>query len=283
MILKKGLVLEGGAMRGLFTCGVTDFLMEKGIRFDGMVGVSAGAAFGCNYKSHQPGRALRYNKAYCRDKRYCSLRALLKTGDIYEAKFCYHTLPTELDPFDNEVFEGDPMEFYVVATNVRSGEAVYKRLDTIDHSALEWIRASSSMPLVSNIVILDGMKLLDGGISDSIPLKFFRKKGYDRTVTVLTKPRDYVKSKNPAMAFIRRRYRNYPEFVEAMENRHVMYNNQMRYVLDQERMGNTFVIAPSADLPIGHITHSADRLQKTYDIGRAEAERVFEDLLRYLR
>ncbi len=278
----RGLVLEGGAMRGMFTCGVTDYLMEKGVRFDGMVGVSAGAAFGCNYKSGQPGRAIRYNKDYCRDKRFCSIRSLIKTGDMYEAKFCYHTLPVELDPFDYETFKNDPMEFYVVATNVKTGEPVYKKLTEIGYAGLEWIRASGSMPLVSNMVILEGTKLLDGGIADSIPLKFFRKKGYDKTVTVLTKPRDYVKSKNPAMFMIKKKYRDYPKFIEAMENRHIMYNNQMRYVFDQERMGNTFVIAPRAPLPVGHITHSAAKLQKTYDLGRAEAERVFDDMLSYL-
>ncbi|MCR4657945.1 MAG: patatin family protein [Lachnospiraceae bacterium] len=278
----RGLVLEGGAMRGLFTCGVLDYLMEKGIEFDGLVGVSAGTAFGCNYKSRQIGRALRYNREYCKDQRYCSVRSLIKTGDMYNAKFCYHVLPTELDPFDEEAFVKNPMEFYVVATNVKTGEPVYKKLTEMGYAGLEWIRASSSMPLVSNTVILDGMKLLDGGVADSIPLKFFRKKGYDKIVTVLTKPRDYVKSRNRAMPYIRKKYKDYPKFIEACENRHIMYNSQMRYVNDQERLGNTFVIAPKEPLPIGHITHSPDKLQKTYDLGRAEADRVFNDLIRYL-
>ncbi len=278
----RGLVLEGGAMRGLFTCGVLDYLMEKEVAFDGLVGVSAGAAFGCNYKSHQIGRALRYNKDYCRDKRYCSLSSFIKTGDIYNAKFCYHVLPVELDAFDEETFKKDPMEFYVVATNLKTGEPVYKKITEIGYSGLEWFRASGSMPVVSNIVILDGMELLDGGIGDSIPLKFFMKKGYDKTVTVLTKPRNYVKSANKGMFYIRKKYREYPKFVEAFANRHIMYNNQMRFVLDQERMGNTFVIAPAEDLPIGHITHNPDKLQKTYDLGRKEAERSFDRLKAYL-
>ncbi len=278
----RGLVLEGGAMRGLFTCGVIDFLMENGIKFDGLVGVSAGAAFGCNYKSHQIGRGLRYNKEYCRDKRYCSISSFLKTGDMYNAKFCYHVLPLELDVFDEEAFKNDPMEFYAVATNVKTGEPVYRKLTEMGYSGLEWLRASGSMPLVSNIVILDGMKLLDGGIADSIPLRFFRKKGYDKTVTVLTKPKDYVKSKNRAMPYIRRKYKDYPNFVEACANRHIMYNNEMRYINDQARIGNTFIIAPEAPLPVGHITHSPEKLQKTYDIGREQARKVFDDLIRYL-
>ena len=270
-------------MLGLFTCGVIDFLMEEGVKFDGLIGVSAGAAFGCNYKSHQIGRGLRYNKEYCRDPRYCSIRSFLKTGDMYNAKFCYHVLPVELDPFDEETFIRDPMDFYLVATDVRTGRAVYKKLKAVDYTGFEWFRASGSMPLVSNMVILDGMRLLDGGISDSIPLKFFEKQGYDQTVTVLTKPRDYVKSRYPAMGLARRKYKDYPRFLEALENRHIMYNNQMRYVLDKERQGRTFVIAPPEKLPIGHITHDPEKLQKVYDIGRAEAERVFPALKSYLK
>lgn len=278
----RGLVLEGGAMLGLFTCGVIDFLMEEDVKFDGLIGVSAGAAFGCNYKSHQIGRGLRYNKAYCRDPRYCSIRSFLKTGDMYNAKFCYHVLPVELDPFDEETFIRDPMDFYLVATDVRTGRPVYKKLKTVDYTGFEWFRASGSMPLVSNMVILDGMRLLDGGIADSIPLKFFEKQGYDRTVTVLTKPRDYVKSAYPAMSLAKWKYKDYPKFVEALGNRHIMYNNQMRYVLDRERQGKTFVIAPPQTLPIGHITHDPDKLQEVYDIGRAEAKRVFPALKSYL-
>ena len=122
---RTGLILEGGAMRGLFTCGVIDVFMENGIDFDGAVGISAGAVFGCNYKSRQIGRPRRYNEKYCRDKRYCSIRSLITTGDLYGADFCYRLLPDELDPFDREAFKNDPMEFYVGATDVKTGECVF--------------------------------------------------------------------------------------------------------------------------------------------------------------
>lgn len=147
--MKCGLVLEGGAMRGLFTAGVTDVFMENGIAFDGAVGVSAGAAFGCNYKSYQPGRAIRYNTRFCRDKRYCSIRSLITTGDMFGADFCYHEIPEKLDVFDFDTYENSAMEFYVVCTDVETGKPVYHRCDTMNSRELEWLRASASMPMAA--------------------------------------------------------------------------------------------------------------------------------------
>ena len=191
--MKKGLVMEGGGMRGLFTAGVIDVFMENGIEFDGAAGVSAGAAFGCNIKSRQPGRVLRYNMAYCKDSRFCSMRSLLKTGDMFGAEFCYHTLPYELDLFDTEVYDTNPMEFHVVCTDVETGLPVYKNCMKADHIAMEWFRASASMPLVSRVVEVDGYKMLDGGIADSIPIAYFKSIGYDRNVVILTQPKEYRK------------------------------------------------------------------------------------------
>ena len=171
--MKKGLILEGGAMRGMFTAGVMDVLMERGIKFDGAVGVSAGAAFGVNYKSGQIGRVIRYNTRFVGDKRYCGFKVLLKTGHIFSTDFCYGEVPLVHDPFDFEAYGKNPMEFFVVATDLERGEAVYHKYEGMDDSGFDWIRASASMPLVSRIVEIDGMKLLDGGIADSIPVKFF--------------------------------------------------------------------------------------------------------------
>ncbi|MFR6379993.1 MAG: patatin family protein [Evtepia sp.] len=167
--MKHGLVMEGGAMRGLFTAGVIDVMMEQNIVFDGAVGVSAGAVFGCNYKSHQIGRVLRYNLAFCQDPRYCSMRSRIKTGDLFGADFCYRQIPDELDVFDREAYANSPMDFYVVGTDVRSGRAVYHNCLTGDHEDLDWLRASASMPLASQIVSVGNRNLLDGGIADSIP------------------------------------------------------------------------------------------------------------------
>jgi predicted patatin/cPLA2 family phospholipase len=173
--MKLGIVLEGGAMRGLFTAGVLDVLMENGIVCDGMVGVSAGATFGCNYKSKQIGRTLRYNLKYCRDKRYCSFSSLIKTGDLYGADFCYRQIPNELDIFDTKAFLENPMEFYIVCSDIDSGKPLYYKYEKSDDRDLEYMRASASMPLVSRIVEIDGKRLLDGGMTDSIPLQFSEK------------------------------------------------------------------------------------------------------------
>lgn len=275
--MKIGLVLEGGAMRGLFTAGVLDVFMEYGIELDGVVGVSAGAAFGCNYKSKQIGRTLRYNKKYCKDKRYCSFYSLLKTGDLYGADFCYNVLPVQLDVFDSESFNSNPMEFYVVSTDIESGEAVYKKCETGVGEDLLWFRASASMPLVSKIVIIENRKLLDGGIADSIPVKFFESIGYEKNIVVLTQPKTYQKKKNALMPIINIVFKKYPKLVSALKKRHIIYNETLMYIKEQEKKGNVYVIQPETALEIGHIEHNADNLQRVYDIGRRIAtERIKE-------
>ena len=150
--MKTALIMEGGAMRGMFTCGVMDVLMENGITFDGAAGISAGACFGCNFKSGQIGRPIRYNKEYCRDPRYCSFRSLILTGDLYNADFCYRELPEVLDPFDREAFAKNPMAFYVGATDVETGECVFHRCTDGSGEDMLWFRASASMPVVSRPV-----------------------------------------------------------------------------------------------------------------------------------
>lgn len=266
--MKKGLVLEGGAMRGLFTSGILDVMMEAGIEPDGLIGVSAGAAFGCNYKSRQPGRAIRYNKRYARDKRYCSWLSWLKTGDLYNAEFGYHVIPKVYDVFDDKAFEQNPMEFYAVCTDVETGLPVYKKLEEGTPLTYDWIRASASMPLASRVVELEGLKVLDGGVADSIPLKYFESIGYDRNVVILTQPEGYVKEHNRLMPLMRIALRKYPKMIEAMDQRHIMYNRQIDYVRQAEQEGRCMVIRPDRKLPIGHISHDPEEMQRVYDIGR---------------
>lgn len=265
---KRGLVLEGGAMRGLFTSGILDVMMETGIEPDGLIGVSAGAAFGCNYKSRQPGRAIRYNKRYARDKRYCSWLSWLKTGDLYNAEFGYHIIPKIYDVFDDKAFEQNPMEFYAVCTDVETGLPVYKKLEESTHLTYDWIRASASMPLASKVVELEGMKVLDGGVADSIPLKFFESIGYDRNVVILTQPEGYVKEHNRLMPLMRIALKKYPKMIEALDQRHIMYNRQLEYVRQAELEGRCIVIRPDDKLPIGHISHDPEEMQRVYELGR---------------
>lgn len=276
--MKKGLVLEGGAMRGLFTAGIIDVMMEAGIEPDGMIGVSAGAAFGCNYKSRQPGRAIRYNKRYARDKRYCSWQSWLKTGDLYNAEFGYHIIPTQLDIFDDKAFEENPMEFYVVCTDVETGKPVYKKLTESTPLTYDWIRASASMPLASRVVELEGRKVLDGGVADSIPLEYFESIGYERNMVILTQPDGFVKEHNPLMPLMRIALRKYPKMIEAMDKRHLMYNRELVYVYEAETAGRAFVIRPEEKLPIGHISHNPEEEQRVYDIGRATGEKHIDKI-----
>ncbi len=281
--MKKGLVLEGGGIRGIFSAGVMDVLMEEGIEFDGAIGVSAGAAFGCNYKSRQPRRAIRYNLKYAKDPRYSSVRSLLKTGDLFNAQFCYHDIPEKLYPFDWKAFRENPMQFFLVCTDVETGKPVYHLCDNdSDWQMLEWFRASGSMPLVSRVVEIGSQKLLDGGISDSIPLRFMENKGYDRNVVILTRPAGYVKERAPMMRVISRVLQQYPEAVKAMENRHNVYNETLAYIRQREAGKFAFVIRPEEDLDVGRIEHDRFKIREAYKAGRRAARKRLNALRRFL-
>lgn len=270
--MKTGLIMEGGAMRGLFTAGAIDVLMENGIEFDGAIGVSAGAAFGCNYKSRQIGRVIRYNTRFVLDKRYGSFRNLLRTGNFYSTEFCYGEVPLSYDVFDFDAYVRNPMDFYVVATDIETGRAVYHKYGGWEDHGFDWIRASASMPLVSQIVEIDGQKLLDGGIADSIPLKYFQSIGYAKNVVILTQPKGYIKTPNRAMPLIRAKYRAYPKLVEALANRHIVYNKTLAFIEEAEQKGDVFVIRPEAPLPVSRTENDPEKLRAAYQLGRAAAD-----------
>lgn len=281
--MKTGLILEGGAMRGMFTAGVIDVFMENGIEFDGAIGVSAGAAFGCNYKSRQIGRVIRYNKRFCKDPRFCSFRSLIKTGDLFGAEFCYHTVPDTLDLFDTEAYIANPMEFYVVCTDVETGEAVYVNSDEAGDDSLEYFRASASMPLVSNVVEIKDRHLLDGGIADSVPIQFFESIGYDRNVIILTQPKGYVKKPSSAAKVMKYALKKYPMVAKTMENRHIEYNGTLDYIEKKEKAGEVLVIRPESRLEIGRIEHNPDNLQRVYDLGRKAGEQHLNDVKNFIK
>ncbi len=280
--MKRGLVLEGGGFRGMFTAGVLDVLMERDVKFDGAVGVSAGACFGCNYKSGQIGRVIRYNKRFARDPRYCSWRSLTKTGDLFNADFCYRELPMELDVFDAAVYAANPMEFHVVVTDCATGRAVYKRLDRADAKAFEWIRASASMPLVSRPVAIDGGEYLDGGLSDGIPLAYFERIGYGRNLVVTTQPRGYRKFPSWKHRLAKPFLRNHPAVYKALRTRHEWYNDTLAYIDSRVKSGAAFLLAPEKPLDISRVCHDPERMQAVYDLGRRQTEVVLDDILKFL-
>lgn len=280
--MKSGLILEGGSMRGLFSAGVMDVFMENDIAFDGLIGVSAGAAFGCNYKSQQPGRVIRYNKRYAKDPRYCSFASLLTTGNLFNGKFCFHTMPSKYDKFDFETFRENDMEFWVVATDYETAEPVYKRLDNGDYEDLEWMRASAAIPIAAQPVELNGHKYMDGGIVDSIPLPFFESQGYEKNVVIMTQPEGFKKPVQKALGLTKVIMHGTPAIYEHLENRHNEYDEQTAYVAKRHEEGAALAIYPDAPLEIGKFTHDPDVMQKIYDIGRETGEKYLEQVQAFL-
>ena len=280
--MKTGLVMEGGAMRGMFTCGVIDVLMEHGITFDGAGGISAGAVFGCNYKSGQIGRPIRYNKRYCRDKRYKSLRSLIATGDLYGVDFCYRELPDELDVFDRKAFRENPMEFFVGATDVETGRIVYHRCMDGGDVDMQWMRASASMPLCSRVVEIDGYRLLDGGVVNPTPYFYMKELGYDRCLVILTQPESYRKKTSALLPLMRLSLRKYPRLAEAMEKRPERYNAHIAAIREAEKAGECLVVCPPEPLPVRRTENDPEKLEQAYQIGRREGEKRLPEIRRFL-
>lgn len=282
-IQKTGLVLEGGGMRSMFTNGVLDILMQEGIQLDAMVGVSAGTLFGCNYKSRQQGRALRYNMRFTGDSRYMSWKSWFSTGDFVNVPFSYETLPYHLDPFDFDTFHDNPMPFWSVSTDIVNARPVYTQIRDARGTGLQYMRASASMPFFARPVHLDGHVLLDGGISDSIPLRFLQEQGYRRCVVVLTQPPTYRKTRARLVYwFLRFWCHRYPQIARMMDIRHEMYNAQLDYVARQAAEGNALLICPDRPLDIGRLEMNRQKIQAIYDAGREKTLQMLDEIRRFV-
>ncbi len=280
--MKIGLLLEGGGMRGLYTAGVLDIFMEKQIPIDGIIGVSAGALFGINYKSNQMGRILRYNKKYAKNKNYMGIYSLLTTGNIMNEEFCFDKIVNELDPIDYEAFKKSKVEFYAVVINLETGKAEYIKINDLkDKHNLKYLRASGSMPFVSKPVNIDNKKYLDGGIADSIPIDKVMHMDYDRVIVVLTRPEEYRKKKSN-QNFSRWYYKKYPKFAEAINHRYQMYNEELDKVSDLEKEGKIFVIRPSKLVRIKRIEKNKDKIQEMYDLGKEDAQNLLVRLNEFI-
>ena len=278
--MKTGLVLEGGAMKGMHTSGVLDVFLDNDISFDGAIGVSAGALFGVNFVSKQRGRAIRYNSKYCADKHYMGLYSFLTTGNVVNTEFAYYTVPQKLDIFDDETYrKGVP--FYIVITNVETGQAEYPRLYSV-LSEMETLRASGAMPFLSKPIKLGENYYLDGGVADSIPFEKFREMGYEKLVGVLTKDKDYVKGPMPKKLVEAFYSKEYPEFAKALINRHEMYNEQTRKLKELEKSGDAFVIRPSKPLTLSRIEKDPKKLWEAYKLGLADGKAALPGLLDFL-
>lgn len=276
---KVALVLEGGAMRGLYTAGVLDVFMKNDIKADTIIGVSAGALFGINYKSKQIGRALRYNLKYARDKRYMGMYSLLTTGDVMNRDFCFNKLVYELDPFDIETFNNSEIEFYAVVTNMESGKAEYIEIKD-GGKDLEYLRASGSMPFVSNIVEINGNKYLDGAVADPIPLKKAIDMGYEKIIVVQTRPADYTKTKSLLPFDLV--YKRYPEFIKTAQNAYINYNETLDFIRKYENEGKIIVLRPSEKIKMRRVEKNLNKLQAIYDVGVKDCNANLTKLKEYI-
>lgn len=282
MTEKVGLVLEGGGMRGIFTAGVLDFFLEKSIAFDYCIGVSAGACHACSFLAGQHRRAFDVSVDYLRDKRYCSLYSLLTTGDLFGARMLYETIPNELYPVDNDFFLRSHTDFHAVVTNCVTGEAEYPQIRDLRRD-IGFVRASSSLPFVSNMVMLSGTPYLDGGISDSIPVAQAMDAGCTKVVAILTQPKEYRKKPAKLHPILLHRYKEYPHLIRQMKTRHVRYNDTLEFLYYQEEKGNVFVIQPQRPVGLRRVEKSRQKLQAAYELGYAEAMERFQPLAEYLR
>lgn len=278
-----GLVLEGGAMRGMYTAGVLDVFMDNNINIDGIIGVSAGALFGPNYYSKQKGRVIRYSKRFSKDLRYISILSLILTGNVVNKKFAYYKMNKKLDRFDEETFEKNNNDFYAVATNIKTGKPKYFKINNCIKD-MEKLRASSAMPLYTKPVKIDNEYYLDGAISDSIPIKKMKDLGYKKIIVVLTRPLNYKKEElnNKQLNKINKKYKKYPKFINAMINRPGNYNNTLEIIKDLEKKKEIFVIRPSENININVIERNKDNLQSVYNIGVNDANKLINDIKKYI-
>jgi len=279
--MKTCLVLEGGALRGIYTAGVLDELIKDNIKIDAIIGVSMGSLVGVNYLSNQPGRAIRYNKKYCRDKRYMGIYPFLKEGNIVSKDFAYYEIPEQLDKFDYKTYNKSKIKFYCTVTNVDTGKAEYIEIKDCKKD-IEYLRAGSSMPGVSKIVKIKSNNYLDGGIADSIPVRKAIELGYDKIIVVETRPLEYRK-KYKKINTLNRLYRKYPNFLDTLQNRNYKYNAQKEEIIALENLGRIFVVRPSRVVPIKRIEKNPKIIQEQYDLGRRDYIIRRDELFKYLK
>lgn len=277
---KTALVLEGGAMRGLYSAGVLDVFIKNNINVDTVYGVSAGALFGLNYKSRQIGRAIRYNLKYAHEKNYMGLYSLITTGDVMNRDFCFKKLVYELDKLDFETYKNNPVEFYAVVTDLKTGKPEYIKIDDAEKD-MEYFRASGSMPFVSKPVEINGDLYLDGAIADAVPIKKALEENYEKIIVVLTRPIGYnrkEKSHLPYKLF----YRNFPNFVATANKSCTKYNETMDLIEKYENDNKIVVLRPSKLIKMQRVEKDTKKLQAIYDLGVSDCMKKLDEIKEYL-
>lgn len=280
-MIEAGLVVEGGGMRGVYTAGVLDYFMEKNLYFDDCYGVSAGACHISSYVSKQIGRSIKVTLDYINDKRYCSVNSLIKTGDMFGVEMLYDLIPNKLELYDYDTFNKFKGNFYSVVTNCKTGKAEYIKIKDMKKDIIA-VRASSSLPLLSRIVEINGKEYLDGGITDSIPIKKSIKDGHKKNVVILTRDKTYRKSKPKFLSFFKLKYKKYPNLVKAIENRYKIYNETLDFLEEEKAKNKVFIIQPKLPVKISRIEKDKDKLKALYDQGYEDAKELYEDLMKFL-
>ena len=277
---KTALILEGGAMRGLYSAGVLDILMKNNIDADVVYGVSAGALFGLNYKSRQIGRALRYNLKYAKEKNYMGLYSLITTGNIMNKDFCFKKLVYELDKLDFETYKNNPVDFYAVVTNLRTGKPEYIKIDDAQKD-MEYFRASGSMPFISKPVEIKGNLYLDGAIGDAVPFKKALEENYEKIIVILTRPSGYRQKKTrlPYKLF----YGKFPNMVETAYNNYKKYNETMDLIEKYEAENKIIVLRPSELVRVKRIEKNKNKLQKIYNLGVSDCINKLDKIKEYVK
>lgn len=280
--MKTGLVLEGGALRAIFSSGVCDGLLEGNVMADYVVGVSAGIAYGVSYLSRQPRRNLEVVTRFANDRRYMGMNNLADKGNqsYFGLKFAYDTIPNQLVPFDYNAFAAYPGRVEAVLTNLNTGGAEYVEVPRDDKESVV-LQATCAMPLMFPIYEIEGKPCLDGGVADSIPWQRALDQGCDRVLVVLTRTREYVRRTDKVMPLIRRRYKEYPEFVRAMEQRAERYNESRRQLFELEKQGKLLVIAPKSTLGVARTERNTDKLRLLWAEGYQEAVDRMEEIRAY--
>ena len=277
---RLGLVLEGGGFRAHYTAGVLDVLIDEKLPIEGVIGVSIGAIHGASFVSGQKGRSLEIYTRYAADERLWSLWRWVRTGNLIDPQFCYHDIPDRIVPFDEETFEKSGMAFYVCASNLETGRAEYLRLPNLTDD-IDGLRASASLPYVSPAVEFRGMKLLDGGCTDRIPLAAFERMGYARNIVIQTHPREHAVRDRDAWA-AKWWYAKYPKFVESFQKSPEVYEATQRLIDERVKEGRVFSIRPERPIPVGRLSRDPEDVRRAYGLGVKDAQKALPALLQWV-